>query len=38
MYANARTKQGGILGKIYPTDLQQDLEKSKHYMPNMILM
>ncbi|KXO78238.1 acyltransferase [Acinetobacter venetianus] len=29
MYANARTKKGGILGKIYPTDLQQDLEKIK---------
>jgi hypothetical protein len=29
MYANARTKQGGILGKIHPTDLQQDLEKIK---------
>ncbi|ENW04037.1 1-acyl-sn-glycerol-3-phosphate acyltransferase [Acinetobacter beijerinckii] len=29
MYANARTKQGGILGKIYPTDLQTDLEKIK---------
>jgi 1-acyl-sn-glycerol-3-phosphate acyltransferase len=29
MYANARTKQGGILGKIYPTDLQQDLEQIK---------
>jgi len=29
MYANARTKQGGILGKIYPTDLQKDLEQIK---------
>ncbi|TVT81048.1 acyltransferase [Acinetobacter colistiniresistens] len=29
MYANARTKKGGILGKIYPSDLQQDLEKIK---------
>ncbi|EFF82786.1 Acyltransferase [Acinetobacter haemolyticus ATCC 19194] len=29
MYANARTKKGGILGKIHPTDLQQDLEKIK---------
>ena len=29
MYANAKTKQGGILGKIYPTDLQQDLETIK---------
>ncbi|MCH7336804.1 1-acyl-sn-glycerol-3-phosphate acyltransferase [Acinetobacter sp. NIPH 2699] len=29
MYANPRTKQGGILGKIYPTDLQQDLEQIK---------
>lgn len=29
MYANARTKQGGILGKIYPTNLQNDLEKIK---------
>ena len=29
MYANAKTRQGGILGKIYPTDLQQDLEKIK---------
>ena len=29
MYANARTKKGGILGKIQPTDLQQDLEKIK---------
>src|SRR5690606_33450830 len=25
LYANSRTKQGGILGKIYPTDLAQDL-------------
>ncbi|MFE1728353.1 acyltransferase, partial [Acinetobacter baumannii] len=29
MYANARTKKGGILGKIYPTDLQKDLETIK---------
>ena len=29
MYANARNKQGGILGKIYPTDCKQDLEKIK---------
>ncbi|MDU6284819.1 MAG: acyltransferase, partial [Acinetobacter sp.] len=29
MYANARSKQGGILGKIYPTDLQKDLETIK---------
>ncbi|WP_171063434.1 1-acyl-sn-glycerol-3-phosphate acyltransferase [Acinetobacter sp. CIP-A165] len=29
MYANPRTKQGGILGKIYPADLQQDLEQIK---------
>lgn len=29
MYANARTKQGGILGKIYPTELQHDLEQIK---------
>ncbi|HQV24540.1 MAG TPA: 1-acyl-sn-glycerol-3-phosphate acyltransferase [Acinetobacter sp.] len=29
MYANARTQKGGILGKIYPTDLAQDLEKIK---------
>jgi 1-acyl-sn-glycerol-3-phosphate acyltransferase len=29
MYANARTKQGGILGKIYPSDLPSDLEKIK---------
>lgn len=26
MYANAKTKQGGILGKIDPTDLAQDLQ------------
>jgi 1-acyl-sn-glycerol-3-phosphate acyltransferase len=26
MYANAKTKQGGILGKIYPSDLNQDLQ------------
>ncbi len=26
MYANANTKQGGILGKIQPTDLAQDLK------------
>jgi len=25
LYANSRTKQGGILGKIYPTDLAHDL-------------
>ena len=25
LYANSRTKQGGILGKIYPTDLVHDL-------------
>jgi hypothetical protein len=29
MYANARTQKGGILGKIYPTNLAQDLEKIK---------
>ncbi|WP_216938449.1 MULTISPECIES: 1-acyl-sn-glycerol-3-phosphate acyltransferase [unclassified Acinetobacter] len=25
LYANSKTKQGGILGKIYPTDLAHDL-------------
>lgn len=25
MYANSKTKQGGIFGKIYPTDLNHDL-------------
>jgi 1-acyl-sn-glycerol-3-phosphate acyltransferase len=25
MYANSKTKQGGIFGKIYPSDLDQDL-------------
>jgi 1-acyl-sn-glycerol-3-phosphate acyltransferase len=25
MYANSKTKQGGIFGKIYPTDLDHDL-------------
>src|SRR5690606_41331157 len=30
LYANSRTKQGGILGKIYPTDLAQDLAFIKH--------
>ena len=25
LYANSKTKQGGILGKIYPTDLARDL-------------
>lgn len=30
MYANPRTKQGGILGKIYPDDLNKDLEKIKN--------
>ena len=26
MYANVKTKQGGILGKIYPSNLEQDLQ------------
>ena len=25
MYANSQTKQGGIFGKIYPTELHHDL-------------
>ena len=25
MYANSKTKQGGILGKIYPTEINHDL-------------
>jgi hypothetical protein len=25
MYANSNTKQGGILGKIYPTEINHDL-------------
>ncbi len=25
MYANSQTKQGGILGKIYPTEINHDL-------------
>lgn len=25
MYANSQTKQGGIFGKIYPTDLDHDM-------------
>lgn len=29
MYANTQTKQGGIFGKIYPTDLDHDLELIK---------
>jgi hypothetical protein len=29
MYANSKTKQGGILGKIYPTDLAHDLALMK---------
>ncbi|MFW1736506.1 1-acyl-sn-glycerol-3-phosphate acyltransferase [Acinetobacter sp. ULE_I001] len=29
MYANSKTKQGGIFGKIYPTDLDQDLAEIK---------
>lgn len=29
MYANSRTKKGGILGKIYPNDLDQDLATIK---------
>lgn len=26
MYANARTKKGGILGKVYPNNLEEDLK------------
>ncbi len=29
MYANSKTKQGGIFGKIYPTDLEHDLALMK---------
>lgn len=29
MYANSKTKQGGIFGKIYPNDLDQDLAEIK---------
>ena len=29
MYANSKTKQGGIFGKIYPSDLDQDLAEIK---------
>ena len=29
MYANSQTKQGGIFGKIYPSDLDQDLAEIK---------
>ena len=29
MYANSKTKQGGIFGKIYPTDMDQDLAEIK---------
>ncbi|TCM67061.1 hypothetical protein EC844_110102 [Acinetobacter calcoaceticus] len=29
MYANSKTKQGGIFGKIYPTDLDHDLAEIK---------
>lgn len=29
MYANSKTKQGGIFGKIYPSDLNQDLAEIK---------
>ena len=29
MYANSSTKQGGIFGKIYPTDLDRDLAEMK---------
>ena len=29
MYANSKTKQGGILGKIYPTDLNHDMAELK---------
>ncbi len=29
MYANSKTKQGGIFGKIYPTDLDHDLALMK---------
>ncbi|MFH7765033.1 1-acyl-sn-glycerol-3-phosphate acyltransferase [Acinetobacter sp. BSP-28] len=29
MYANSRTKQGGIFGKIYPTELDHDLALMK---------
>lgn len=27
MYANAKTKQGGIIGKIYPNDFDQDMKQ-----------
>ncbi|MEG0481471.1 MAG: 1-acyl-sn-glycerol-3-phosphate acyltransferase [Acinetobacter sp.] len=29
MYANSKTKQGGIFGKIYPSDIDQDLAEIK---------
>ena len=29
MYANSQTKQGGIFGKIYPSDIDQDLAEIK---------
>ncbi|WP_010111418.1 1-acyl-sn-glycerol-3-phosphate acyltransferase [Acinetobacter sp. P8-3-8] len=29
MYANSHTKQGGIFGKIYPSDIDQDLAEIK---------
>ena len=35
MYANARSKQGGILGKIYPTDLQKTWKPLKSCTLNL---